>query len=118
MHRYRNAFAINYEKTLLIQAEAVMVSTFNQTDNHVERIRDAKIPVIDNVEWMESHILGRAEWIKFVAAFYNKEHIADSIFNEVCFNYDNLKSLAKVTENRPNILPGLSFKGGLVYARR
>ncbi|HPG55749.1 MAG TPA: ABC transporter substrate-binding protein [Candidatus Enterocola sp.] len=106
-----DAFAINYEKTLLIQAEAVMVSTFNQTDNHVERIRDAKIPVIDNVEWMESHILGRAEWIKFVAAFYNKEHIADSIFNEVCFNYDNLKSLAKVTENRPNILPGLSFKG-------
>jgi len=59
---------------------AVMMSGYNQNDSYAQRVSQAGIPVIFNNEWMETSLLARAEWIKFVAAFYNKERLADSNF--------------------------------------
>ena len=55
------------------------MSGYNQNDTYAQRVTQAGIPVLFNNEWMESSLLARAEWIKFVAAFYNKEDIADTL---------------------------------------
>ncbi len=75
-----DAFNINVEKTLMLGAQAVMTSGYNQSDPAATRISRAGIPVLFNNEWMETTLLGRAEWIKFVSAFYDKEAQADSVF--------------------------------------
>ena len=106
-----DAFNVNVEKTLQLKPEAVMMSGYNQNDPYSQRVSQAGIPVILNVEWMETSLLARAEWIKFVAAFYNKEQMADSIFNEVSDNYETIKTKAATVNIKPRIVAGNSFRG-------
>jgi iron complex transport system substrate-binding protein len=90
-----DAFNINIEKTLQLQPGAVMMSGYNQNDPYAQRVSQSGIPVLFNNEWMETSLLARAEWIKFVAAFYNKETLADSIFDDIALRYNEVKNLAK-----------------------
>ncbi|KAJ1811249.1 hypothetical protein LPJ75_004130 [Coemansia sp. RSA 2598] len=43
-------------------------------------------------------MLGKAEWIKFVAAFYNKEAEADKLFSQIEASYNAIKKAAPKTE--------------------
>ncbi|MDR1585711.1 MAG: ABC transporter substrate-binding protein [Prevotellaceae bacterium] len=104
-------FKINVEKTLSLRPSALMISGYNQNDANVQRVVQAGIPVLFNNEWMEKSLLGRAEWIKFVAAFYNKEALADSVFSEVERNYNTIKEKAAKAANKPQIMAGSNFRG-------
>jgi iron complex transport system substrate-binding protein len=106
-----NAFNINVEKTLQLKPCAVMMSGYNQNDPYAVRVSQAGIPVIFNNEWMETSLLARAEWIKFVAAFYNKEKLADSIFTSVDKRYNDIKAKATAVKDKPNIIAGSNFRG-------
>ena len=106
-----NSFNINVEKTLQLKPAAVMMSGYNQNDPYAVRVSQAGIPVIFNNEWMESSLLARAEWIKFVAAFYDREKQADSIFSLVDKRYNEIKSKAAAVKNKPNIMAGSNFRG-------
>lgn len=106
-----DAFSLNVEKTLQLKPGAVMMSGYNQNDPAAQRISEAGIPVIFNNEWMETSLLARAEWIKFVGAFYNKEKLADSIFADVDKRYNAIKSKAAAVKSKPNIMSGSNFRG-------
>ena len=106
-----DSFSMNVEKTLVLNPQALMTSGYNQNDPNVTRISQAKIPALFNNEWMETTLLGRAEWIKFVAAFYDKEAQADSIFSLVEQNYNEIKNLAAGIKQEPNIMSGSNFRG-------
>jgi len=106
-----NAFNINVEKTLQLKPGAVMMSGYNQNDPYAVRVSQAGIPVIFNNEWMETSLLARAEWIKFVAAFYDKEKLADSIFTSVDKRYNEIKIKAAAIKIKPNIMAGSNFRG-------
>lgn len=106
-----DAFNVNVEKTMQLKPDGVMMSGYNQNDPYSERISKAGIPVILNVEWMETSLLARAEWIKFMAAFYNKEKTADSIFNVVSTSYEAIKAKAAAVKNKPQVMAGNSFRG-------
>ena len=106
-----DAFNLNVERVLLLKPNALMTSGFNQTDANAQRIGQAGIPVIYNNEWMETSLLGRAEWIKFVAAFYDKELQADTIFAGIDKRYNDLKTKALKVTNKPKIMSGNNFRG-------
>jgi iron complex transport system substrate-binding protein len=106
-----DAFNINIEKTLQLQPGAVMMSGYNQNDPYAQRVSQSGIPVLFNNEWMETSLLARAEWIKFVAAFYNKEALADSIFGNIAQRYNEVKTLAKSVAKKPAIMAGSNFRG-------
>ncbi len=104
-------FSLNIEKVQMLQPNAVMVSGFNQEDPSSKRLIENGIPVIFNNEWMETSLLARAEWIKFIASFYNKEKIADSIFIEIRNSYNTNKIKIKNLKKKPTIMVGGNFKG-------
>lgn len=104
-------FTMNVEKVLALKPDLLMISGYNQTDANVQRIQQAGIPVVYNVEWMETSPLGRAEWIKFMAAFFDKEEQADSIFTQIQTKYNDLKAKVSNTKNKPNIIIGGNFRG-------
>lgn len=106
-----DALKINVEKTLHLQPSALMMSGYNQNDVNALRIAQAGIPVIFNNEWTEPSLLARAEWIKFVAAFYNKEHIADSIFSTIETSYNLIKEKAEKVTQKPSVMAGSNFRG-------
>ena len=106
-----DAFNINVEKTLQLKPGAVMMSGYNQNDPYAQRVAQAGVPVIFNNEWMETSLLARAEWIKFVAAFYDKEHQADSIFSVIDTRYNDIKAKAAGVKHKPRIMVGSNFRG-------
>ena len=106
-----DAFSMNVEKTLQLKPGAVMMSGYNQNDPYTQRVSQAEIPVVFNNEWMETSLLARAEWIKFVGVFYDKEKRADSIFAGVDKRYNDIKAKADAVKTKPNIMAGSNFRG-------
>lgn len=106
-----DAFNINVEKTLKLQPDVLMMSGYKQDDPYAKRVIQAGTPVVYNNEWMESSLLARAEWIKFVAVFFDKEAEADSIFNVVKENYLSVKSVAQSNSHHPGVMSGSNFRG-------
>jgi len=106
-----DAFSINVERTLKLNPGAVLMSGYNQNDPYAKRVSEAGIPVIFDNEWMETSLLARAEWIKFVGVFFNKEKQADSIFSEVDKRYNEIKVKAARVKSKPSIMAGSNFRG-------
>jgi len=105
-------FRMNVERCLMLKPEMVMISGYNQYDENVARLSSAGVPVIYNNEWMEESLLARAEWIRFVACFFDKDVLADSLFSLVEENYIQLEKLSKSAKSKnPVILSGDNFRG-------
>jgi iron complex transport system substrate-binding protein len=78
-------------------------------DSHPKLI-EAGIKVALNGEFVERDPLGRAEWIKFTAAFYNAEGKANAFFDKTAAEYTRLAGLVKSVKTRPSVLPGAPYK--------
>jgi iron complex transport system substrate-binding protein len=83
----------------------------NSSDGGLAKLSEAGIPAVVEGSYMEESPLGRAEWIKFTAAFFGKAAAADSVFNEMERAYDSLAALAKTAKHRPKVVVGAPFGG-------
>ncbi len=116
---------VNVEKTIAAQPDLVM--TFGvgdpQSDAH-PKLLEAKIPTVINAEYMEGTPLGRAEWIKFTALFFNKEAKAQEEYAKMKQRYQEVAEKAKAAANKPTVISGMASKdkwrvpGGGSYAAR
>lgn len=102
---------INRETLISLRPEALMVSRYSASDQSLATIeRDGHL-LLYNQEWQENTLLGRAEWIKFIGAFYNKTELADSIYNAIETKYNQLKALTRQVEKKPKIMSGCGYQG-------
>jgi len=106
-----DAFNIKIEKVLNLQPDVIFMSGYNQEDVNTKRLKEAGVKVILNNEWMESDLLARAEWIKFMAAFYDQGVKADSIFKSIESRYLEIKKLSADLSSKPSVLNGSGFRG-------
>jgi iron complex transport system substrate-binding protein len=87
-------------------------------------MNQAGIPVMVNSEWVETTPLGRAEWVKLLAALLNKEALVNQKFENVEKEYKRLTILAKKAKNKPSLITGMNSKdawfvpNGNSYANR
>lgn len=107
-----DAFNLNIEELLLLRPQAVITTAYNADDSNSKKIQQTGLTLIYNIEWQEESLLGRAEWIKFLAAFFDKEALADSIFREVEQRYNEIKLLANAVDYKPVVLSGQDYRGG------
>jgi iron complex transport system substrate-binding protein len=118
-NRYLRGNLIDLGESPEMDAEAVigalpdllMKYIYGSRDINDQRVVEAGIPIAYNLEFMETHPLGRAEWIKFVAAFIGKDEMADSIFNTIKTEYLRLSGLTMKVSDKPSVLDGSSYKG-------
>jgi iron complex transport system substrate-binding protein len=70
------------------------------------KLEEAGLQTAINAEYAEVGPLARAEWIKFTAAFFNREAEAEAYFDAVAEEYESLKALtAGLSEDeRPDVL--------------
>jgi iron complex transport system substrate-binding protein len=106
-----DALNINVEKVLTLQPSALIMSGYNAVDMRAERISKAGISLIIDNDWQESNVLGRAEWLKFVAVFFDKENKADSIFSKIVNNYKSAKNSVSQIAKKPTVMSGANFRG-------
>lgn len=76
----------------------------------VQKLEDLGIPVVMCADYLENDPLGRAEWIKFFALFYQKYDEAAAIFDRISRRYGSLKSRALETKDSPSVFVGLPWK--------
>ena len=72
--------SLNTEVLIDLQPDVVIGFAINADNKSFSTIQKTGIPVVYNGEWTESSALGKAEWIKFFGALYDKSKAADSIF--------------------------------------
>jgi iron complex transport system substrate-binding protein len=82
----------------------------NQWDSH-PKMKEAGLPIVISGDWNESEPLARAEWIKFFAAFYDKEAQASAYFDGIAKEYERVRSLAAAATSRPSVLVNGPFQG-------
>ena len=101
---------LNTEKVLTLQPNALITFAINGQIPNASLYKRAKIPVIYNGDWLETHPLGKAEWLKLFGALYNMQSTADSIFNTIEANYNQTKLLAAKAIHTPTVLSGAMYK--------
>ncbi|GAA3598647.1 ABC transporter substrate-binding protein [Flavivirga amylovorans] len=105
-----NDLEINIELLLELNPDMVLGFSVNGVNKKLDQIEQLGVPVVLDGAWTEQHPLGRAEWIKFVAAFYNKEKEADSIFKNIESDYLKAKEIVKTITRKPTVMSGSTFK--------
>jgi iron complex transport system substrate-binding protein len=105
-------FDVDMEMLIDLAPNAIMVygtgiSGYDQYD----KIREVGLKTIINAEYMETTPLGQAEWIKFVAAFFNMEKAANVFFEKIVNEYEGVKKMAILQSEKPTVFTGLAFRG-------
>ncbi len=106
-----DAHNVNLEQLVHLRPDIYIAASYNQQDEQAKRLQQSGVKLVFNNEWTEQSVLARAEWIKFMAAFYNKEQLADSIFAGIEADYLEAVAIAQSVENKPTVMAGGNFKG-------
>jgi iron complex transport system substrate-binding protein len=102
---------INYEKLVELHPAFVFTSGgYDGGDTLQLKLTSLHIESVPDLDFKEQDPLARAEWIKFIAAFYGNEKLADRVFNGIESRYLLLKTLAAKATTQPTVFCNLPFK--------
>jgi iron complex transport system substrate-binding protein len=79
--------------------------------NEGAKLQEAGFKVAENSEWLETSPLGRAEWLKFVAAFLDREAEAERFFSGIEQRYEAEVARARTVTRRPSVMYGHDQRG-------
>lgn len=104
--------AVNVEQALALEPDLVMTYASGTADFDAHpRLQAAGLPVALNAEFLETSPLGRAEWAKFIALFFNAEAQANQWYVETAIRYDDLTALAQSVTARPTVITQTPYEG-------
>jgi len=104
----------NINNELIITMHPGILMTMSNPDasfGKYKTLMDAGVPVLPNAEWLENTPLGRAEWVKLMAALVNREGLVNKKFDSVERVYNELAQLGTKATTRPHVIIGMPFKG-------
>ena len=93
---YENS--LDYERILELEPDLLVTySVSNAEPPYISKLRSLGVPLMVLHDHLEEHPLARAEYIRLFGALTHRLPKADSLFAEVCTNYNRLK------ENVPDL---------------
>ena len=98
---------LDFEKVLSLNPAVFMAYSYGESD--FSRIENQGIPVVLNLEYLEGHPLGRAEWIKLAGILTGKEVLADSIYQRIEDQYLALKGEVAESSSSPSVFTGSRY---------
>ncbi|MEV4916235.1 ABC transporter substrate-binding protein [Streptomyces tirandamycinicus] len=120
IERVKAGKVVEYAKDHTLDAETVIgakpdvLMTQGTDDPQYPKLRQAGIAVVANAEWLEPSPLGRAEWVKAMAALTGAEKRAGEVFGTIEGDYRKVaeKGAQAVRSGRPvEVLPGTMYQG-------
>ncbi|MFZ5941912.1 MAG: ABC transporter substrate-binding protein [Bacteroidota bacterium] len=116
---------LNYELIVDLDPDVLFLYGVDPSvETTVRKLQELGITAVICSDYLESDPLGKSEWIRFLAAFYNKGAMADSLFGTIAARYNRVKDLVQNLEEKPKVLSGLPWKdtwyvpGGRSFAAR
>lgn len=116
---------VNLERVLELETDVVMTAAAAQSQYNAHPVlQQAGVAVAINAEYTEPSLLGRTEWLKFTAAFFNAEALAEKHFADIAAQYQQYAALVRdvPTAQRPTVFGGSLWRdtwhisGGKSYA--
>lgn len=98
---------VDLEKLISINPDVLFVSPFKE--NRYGKIQELGIPLAISASYMENTPLARSEWVKFMAYFFNKEDVAEKIFNDIENDYNSLVSKTVGLKKKPTVFSNKRF---------
>lgn len=102
--------SINTEIVIELNPDVLVSFAINESNQTLENLKQAGIKVLLNGDWNEKNPLGKAEWIKFFGALYDKDQEAKEIFERIKSEYQLAKELALTATQKPSVLTGNIFE--------
>ena len=102
--------SINTEVLISLRPDVVVGFAVNNANKTFATIEKSGIPVLYNGDWTEETPLGKAEWIKYFGALFNKSDEAEKLFNKVASGYNEAKEIAASATDIPTVLSGSMYK--------
>jgi len=103
--------SLNYE--LIVRLKPDLVITYgvgSQIASYNQKLQDLGINTVIIGEYLENHPLGKLEWLKFLAVFYNMDEKANEYFEKVEKEYNDLLAISNIVNEKPKVLFGLPWK--------
>ncbi len=97
------------EKTLSVNPKIIFYSPYNMAQSHP--LAATEITMIPFFDFMETNPLGRAEWIKFTALFFNEVKTANLIFDSIEGKYLGYKELTIDIDKKPTVFSDKYYSG-------
>jgi len=102
---------LNLEEILSLEPDLVMFSSGAKEGFLKNKVlTEAGIPMVFNGEWLETDPLGRAEWIKMMSLFFDKEEQANQIFEEITQAYQSVTQKTDSIKTKPTVLWEVPYK--------
>ena len=104
---------INLEKIISLNPDVVFAYGIdNSSIAGCEKLKTIGIPIIFVSDFLENTPLGRTEWIKFFACFFDNLDFANEYFDSVKNNYIGIKeNIVRSSKTSPEIILNLPWKG-------
>lgn len=100
---------VNTEKIIHLQPDVILVTPYPTVDySHLKELSGATL--VSFPDYLESHPLGRAEWMKVVGLLCGKEELTNQWFDDVVRRYESLSYKCSVIEDKPTVFSDLPFE--------
>lgn len=103
---------LNLEAAIELKPDLIITFGSGSTDfDSHPKLLEAGLKVVLNAEWLDTSPLGRAEWGKFIAVFFNQEAAAEDWFTEIADGYAKVKAIAASAGTPPKLAYGTPYQG-------
>jgi iron complex transport system substrate-binding protein len=104
--------ALNYEVIVSLHPDIVLAYGIqNETATQYKKLEELGIRVVLNGEYLENTPLGKLEWVKYMATFFDASAEADQKFHAIEQEYQTLTHLCDNIKTKPSVMTGLPWKG-------
>jgi iron complex transport system substrate-binding protein len=105
-----NNQSLNIEQLLQLQPDVIIGYGLDNSNPVLTNVERSGLKVVFNGDWNEQNPLGKAEWIKFFGALYDKSDLANTLFEQIEKEYQKTLNLVQKTTKRPTVLAGDIFE--------
>lgn len=108
---------VNVEQLLDLDPDIIMTYGSGAPDYDAHPVLlNAGLQAVVNAEWLETSPLGRAEWGKFIALFFNQEALATEQFAAIAQQYEALAAQAAAVTEKPTVMTDSEYQGSWYVA--
>ena len=103
---------VNVELLLDLNPDLIMTHAMGVPSHDVHpKLLEAGLKVAVNAAYMDTTPLGRTEWMKFIALFFNREAVAEHLFRDMATAYEHLASRTRQARMKPAVLLQSTYQG-------
>jgi iron complex transport system substrate-binding protein len=102
--------SLNIETTIDLSPSVIIGFGIDNHNPALDNLQKSGLKVILNGDWNEQTPLGKAEWIKFFGVLYDKEILAQELYEKIENEYNETVVIAQKATFKPTVISGALYE--------